>query len=152
MEESHSSKPNGATGNLKDYFTRWIEGFEALMDERDRRYEARFHAQETAVSAAFQAQRELNRLTSDTSERAIQKAEEAQTAYNIAHNQTIPRTEQEARFRALDDKIAAIRDETIGHVSGATGAQYVKSEARANIAIIIAALSLCAMIIMAVLK
>ena len=74
-----------------------------LMDERDRRYTERADNDRRAVEAAFKA-----------SEKAIQKAEEAQTAYNETHNElsrklddqnkaTMPRTEIEARFQTASD-------------------------------------------------
>jgi ElaB/YqjD/DUF883 family membrane-anchored ribosome-binding protein len=92
--ELHSSKPNGAE-HSREYFTKWIEGLEHLLEERDKRYEQRFNAQETAVSAAFVAQKELNRVVQDSAKEAVVKAENAQTEYNKRSNE----------FRgALDDQ------------------------------------------------
>lgn len=74
-----------------------------LMDERDRRYMERAESDRLAVRSAFAA-----------SEKAIQKAEDAQTTYNQTHNElsrklddqnkaTVPRTEIDARFKTIED-------------------------------------------------
>lgn len=44
---------------LREFFTLWLERMEHFLDERDRRYEDRFKAQETAVISALAAQKEL---------------------------------------------------------------------------------------------
>jgi hypothetical protein len=118
-----NTKPNGYIPNDREYFTRWIEGFEELMEERDRRYGERFDAQDRAVSAAFQAQKELNRIVAESSEKAIIKAENAQRDYNQRSNEfrgalddqakvmsrdMLSRKEYESSRCALDDKINAL--------------------------------------------
>jgi len=88
-----------------------------LLDERDRRYESRFAAQERAADAALAAQKELTSAAFASAEKAILKAEEAQRAYNERSNEfrdalddqnkrMLPRTEAEAQLAALDNKIA----------------------------------------------
>jgi hypothetical protein len=105
MTELHDSKPNGSE-HIREYFTRWIESLERLLEarfvgldcllaERDKRYEQRFTAQESAVKAAFEAQSALNRAIMDGNKEAITKAENAQNEYNKRSNE----------FRgALDDQ------------------------------------------------
>lgn len=90
------------------YFERWIKSFEALMDERDRRYAERFEAMEKLTAAAF-----------TSNERAIGKAEEAQRAYNTSHNDLTRKMEAQARefvHRELfESKLEALeRDRTTG--------------------------------------
>jgi phosphopantetheinyl transferase (holo-ACP synthase) len=96
------------------------EFLERIIDERDRLYAARFVAAEVAVAAAFDAQKEAVAAAFLASKEAIGKAENAQTAYNVAHNDlsrkmdeqnkaTIPRSETTALFRAADEKVAALQ-------------------------------------------
>jgi ABC-type Na+ efflux pump permease subunit len=86
-----------------------LDGMRALMDERDRRYTELRKDDREAVENAFAA-----------SEKAIFKAEQAQTAYNVSHNDlsrklddqnkaTIPRPEIMALFGAVDQKLESLR-------------------------------------------
>ena len=96
------------------------EFLERIIEERDRLYDARFRAAEIAVVSAFDAQKEAVAAAFLASKEAIGKAENAQTAYNVAHNDlsrkmdeqnkaTIPRPETTALFRAVEDKIIAMQ-------------------------------------------
>jgi len=96
------------------------EFLERVIDERDKQYDARFRAAEIAVNAAFAAQKELTAAAFSASEKAITKAEQAQTAYNVVHNDlsrkldeqnkaTIPRPEIMALFGAVDQKLESMR-------------------------------------------
>ena len=96
------------------------EFLERVIDERDKQYDARFRAAEIAVNAAFSAQKELTAAAFSASEKAITKAEQAQTAYNVVHNDlsrkldeqnkaTIPRPEIMALFAAVDQKLESMR-------------------------------------------
>ena len=86
-----------------------LDGLRDLMNERDRRYSELRKDDREAVEAAFAA-----------SEKAIVKAEQAQTAYNVSHNDlsrklddqnkaTIPRPEIMALFGAVDQKLESMR-------------------------------------------
>jgi hypothetical protein len=96
------------------------EFLERIIDERDRLYAVRFEEAKTAVNAALIAQKESVTSAFLASEKAIVKAEEAQAAYNVAHNDlsrkldeqnkaTIPRPEINALFIGVDQKLEAIR-------------------------------------------
>ncbi len=102
---------------------------ESIIDERDRLYDARFKAAETAVAAALAAQEKAvgaalaaqEKQTASSfmaSEKAIVKAEDAQREYNVRSNEfrgqlddqaksLMPRTETVTMVRALEDKIVA---------------------------------------------
>jgi hypothetical protein len=93
---------------------------ERVIDERDKQYDARFHAAEIAVTAALNAQEKSTTAAFAASEKAIVKAEQAQTAYNVAHNDlsrklddqnkaTIPRPEIMALFGSIDQKLESMR-------------------------------------------
>lgn len=56
-----------------------LDGLDRLYEERDRRYEDRFKAQELAVAAALAAQEKLTAAAFAASKEAILKAEASQT-------------------------------------------------------------------------
>jgi hypothetical protein len=96
------------------------EFIERILEERDRLYTVRFEASKTAVDAALIAQKESVANAFLSSEKAIVKAEEAQKAYNVAHNDlsrkmdeqskgTIPRSEIMVLLRVIEDKVEAQR-------------------------------------------
>jgi hypothetical protein len=138
-----SQKPDGAY-HIREYFTLWIEalekfinvrfealeklinvGFESIQDfinERDKRYQERFTAQESAVSAALASSEKLTNAVSLATEKAITKAEAAQTIYNIGHNdltrkmdaqykEMIPRNEHEGDIKNILDKHDELKKE-----------------------------------------
>ncbi len=93
-----------------------IDGMRTLMDERDRRYSDAFIAQKEAVAAALAAQQLAAGIINTASEKAINKAEEAQRAYNERSNEfrgalddaqkvLLPRNEADTRFQALEEKL-----------------------------------------------
>jgi hypothetical protein len=89
MPEEHSSKPNGSPTSLRemrDYFTLWFEKMEQFLAERDKRYDERFDASTSSITNALSALDKQTVLTSSASDKAIQKALEAQQQYNIVHN------------------------------------------------------------------
>ena len=96
------------------------EEYKTLMNERDRRYEDRFKAQEAAVAAALVSQERMTTNAFASSEKAIQKAETSQTIYNERSNEfrgqladqaktLIPRTEAENHFRGYDEKLEDLK-------------------------------------------
>jgi hypothetical protein len=98
------------------------EYLERIIDERDRLYDVRFKAAETAVSAALLAQEKQTSAAFLASEKAIVKAEDAQREYNVRSNEfrgqlddqaklLMPRTEASVATRALDDKLGIMKGE-----------------------------------------
>jgi hypothetical protein len=128
-----------------------LDALKEVVDERDRLYKERDEARRTAVDAALAAVKENTKASFEASEKAIVKAEEAQKAYNTSHNDlarkmddqnkaTMPRLETEARFRNIEEKIAA----SAGAMLGSKG---VKDESRANLAIGLSFLALLAAVV-----
>ena len=126
VEAHQSSKPQRVCGlghvDITAYFTLWLERLETFYEERDRRYEDRFKAQETAVAAALASSEKLTGAAFAASKEAIVKAETAQTTYNTSHNdltrkmdeqykQMMPRPESDAKFEARDEKIEELKKE-----------------------------------------
>jgi hypothetical protein len=149
---------------LRELLLSKLDALNGKLDERDKLYTERDTSRRTAVEAALTAVKEQTKQSFDASEKAIVKAEDAQKSYNISHNDlarkmddqnkaTMPRTETESRFHAVEEKITALRDAvtTVGsgvssQIAALTGAQLggqsVKDESRANIAILIAFLGM----------
>lgn len=91
----------------------------SIMDERDRLYTERGHAARIALEASIHAIKEQTALSFAASEKAIQKAEEAQREYNIRSNEfrgqledqaqmLMPRAECAALFKAMDEKLMTL--------------------------------------------
>ncbi|MDO8610106.1 MAG: hypothetical protein Q7R95_06130 [bacterium] len=86
-------KLNGFKTLIDSKFT----NVETVLEERDNRYNDRFKAQEVAVINALAAQKELTNNAFMSSEKAIVKAENAQTAYNQFHNDLTRKMEAKDR-------------------------------------------------------
>jgi len=97
-----------------------VNALRELMDERDRRYTGQFNDSKTAVIDALAAQKEKTATDFASSEKAIIKAEDAQRSYNERTNELrgalndqnktlLARTEAEARFKTVEDKIDDIK-------------------------------------------
>jgi len=93
-----------------------VTALRELMDERDKRYAVQFDAGGTAVSTALAAQKELTSAAFASSEKANAKTEDAQSSYNERTNELrgamsdqsktlLPRSEAEARFSSMEEKI-----------------------------------------------
>lgn len=126
-----------------------FRAFRELMGERHERYKERDEARRTAVEAALIAVKDQTKAAFDASEKAIVKAEEAQKAYNASHNDlarkmeqqnqaTMPRTETENRFKAMEEKVALLTGSFTAGTGHAQGAQSTRQESRANISLVVA--------------
>jgi hypothetical protein len=100
-----------------------VKGFQALMTERDRRYEDRFTALTDGQKTALAALEKQTTLAFDASEKAIVKSENAQAQYNVRSNEfrsalddankhMMPRPESEQLHRAAQETINRLREET----------------------------------------
>jgi hypothetical protein len=112
--------------SIRDYFL-------ALMEERDRLYDTRFKASETAMNAQFKAsetavnaalaaQEKAVAAAFLASEKAIVKAEDAQRDYNIRSNEfrgqlddqaktLMPRMEASTLFKSYEEKLDRLTDD-----------------------------------------
>jgi phage-related tail protein len=162
------------TSNDREVFLAEITALRAIVDERDRLYKERDDSRRVAVDAALAAVKDQTKASFEASEKAIVKAEEAQRAYNLSHNDlarkmddqnkaTMPRVETEQRFHAVEEKINTLRDSvaTVGSAvssqiaavtSAAQGGKAVKDETRANLAIGLSFLGLIAGLLYFMLK
>jgi len=91
---------------------------EKIIEERDRQYDTRFKAGETAVSAALAAQEKQTAAAFQAGEKAVLKAENAQKDYNDRSNEfrgqlddqaktLMPRAEVSTIMKALEEKLEA---------------------------------------------
>lgn len=126
MNEGHHDGPK----NGREYWT--LKSLKELMDERERRNEERERRieerftrereeRETSVSAALAAQKEQTRDSFLSSEKAIVKAESAQTAHNLLATELqdrldrqatnfIARPEFDSRIAGIEGKVADLRE------------------------------------------
>lgn len=106
--------------DLKEMMLEKVRAIRELLDERDRRYMELAKAQELAIAAALTAQKELTNQVFASSEKAIVKAENAQSSYNHSHNELarkmddqykvmMPRIECERTFSSLDSKVDDVK-------------------------------------------
>ena len=93
-----------------------VAKLKAIVEERNVRYQERFQAAEDKVTLALAAQKELSSIVAAASEKAIQKAEEAQRSYNERSNEfraqlgdqnkiQMPRIEADSKFLNIENKI-----------------------------------------------
>ena len=79
-----------------------------VMDERDRRYEQRFSAQEEATRAAFRAADGALTKAETVMIRDKDQANEWREAMNDREKTFMPRAEYQAEHRALSDRITLL--------------------------------------------
>ena len=102
--------------SLREYLISEIDKLRQVANERDRLYNNQFEDAKNSVLTALIAQKEAVAAAFLASEKAIVKAEEAQKAYNLSHNDlnrklddqnkaTMPRIEVVGLFKAFDDKL-----------------------------------------------
>ena len=102
-----------------------LDGLIALYEERDRRYEDRFKAQEVAVAAALAAAEKLTAAAFAASKEAILKAEASQTGVNERSNEfrgqladqaatLMPRRETETLVTSIRELIERQQKEIVG--------------------------------------
>lgn len=133
---------------LRELLLAKLESSREILDERDRLYKERDDARRTAVDAALAAVKEQTKASFDASEKAIVKAEEAQKSYNQSHNDlarkmdeqgkaTMPRSETESRFNAMEEKIGTLREQAGIFNGERRGGTILKDESRANLSLIV---------------
>lgn len=104
---------------LRELLLSKIDNLKELVNERDRLYKERDDARRVAVDAALAAAKEQTASSFSASEKAIVKAENAQSDYNIRSNEfrgqlddqakrLISRTEVEEMIKNVVEKISRI--------------------------------------------
>jgi hypothetical protein len=110
------SEVNGVKVSLKAYFDEKVTALRDLIEANDRRYSGQFESLEKLLSASILAQKEGVGAAFAASEKAIDKAEVAQTQYNARSNEfratlddqnrtMLPRIEADQRFTAIRELI-----------------------------------------------
>lgn len=128
---------------LRELLLSKMESVKDVIDERDKLYKERDDARRVAVDAALAAAKaavdaaliavkEQTKASFEASEKAIVKAEEAQKSYNQTHNDlsrkldeqnkmTMPRSETETRFAAIEEKFVSLREIVTTHRASDSG-------------------------------
>ena len=101
---------------LSDLLIEKTVSLKDLANERDRLYMGKFEGEKDARSSALAAQDKLTAAAFASSEKAIVKAEEAQRAYNVAHNELqkrfdllVPKAEAVVKWEGIDREIGDLR-------------------------------------------
>jgi len=140
---------------LRELLLSKMESLRDVVNERDRLYKERDDSRRTAVDAALAAAKENTASSFAASEKAIVKAENAQSEYNVRSNEfrgqlddqakrLISRVEVESLTRNLEEKIGrldmdvrGLRESRSGAGGELHGGKAVKDESRANLALLI---------------
>lgn len=151
---------------LKEHFEQQLAGLSAallahekLAIERDRLYKERDDARRVAVDAALAAAKEQTASSFTASEKAIVKAETAQSEYNVRSNEfrgqlddqakrLISRTEVDSVVKNLTEKIdridldvRSLRESRGERAGEGQGGRAVLDTSRSNIALLVSALA-----------
>lgn len=108
---TETSKPDNAHNGLRDYFTRWIEGIETLLTERDKRYEDKFRAADEKTSLALAASDKALTKAEAATERRFESVNEFRDTLRDQAGTFITRAEVNAKNSAYDDKLEVVRKE-----------------------------------------
>lgn len=114
---------------MRELFTEKFASLKNLMDERDKWYAEKDKDRQAQVDKALIAMDKQTGASFAASEKAIVKAEGAQTAYNQTHNDlarkmdeqnkaTMPRPEIETRFQSQEERLNSYKDSTAKDISG----------------------------------
>lgn len=113
-----------------------IEQLYTLINERDRQYQQRFESQEKAVNAALIAAKEAVNAALSAAQTAVNKAEIANEKRLDNQNEfrgqlkdqastLLPRTEAEARFKAIEIDMNRMNNAIIAGTGKFEGAQWL---------------------------
>jgi phosphopantetheinyl transferase (holo-ACP synthase) len=92
------------------------EHFEAILVEKDKRYEQRFNDQEKAVSAALTAAKEAVVKAETAAEKRFDSVNEFRKTLSDQTSTFIPRPEYTQRLNSMDEKINSITRICVGAV------------------------------------
>lgn len=106
--------------SLKEYFEKLLHERDLYYTEKIKYLETRIVSVDDKHTASVLAVKEVSSATSAASEKAISKAEDAQKELNIKNNEfrgqlkdqadvLMPRSEANARFVNVDEKLTAIK-------------------------------------------
>jgi len=137
-----SSRPDAdCQAGKQAYFERWITSLEHLMDERDRRYEDKFKALDSATDKALSAVQSQTAAAFAANKESVTKTEEGQRAYNAQHNDLTRKMEaQAARFvdrerleeyeKRFDTKLESLKADIarLQQVGAETGGRHVQQQ------------------------
>jgi hypothetical protein len=138
-EGSQTSKPGRVCGSsnidIAAYFTLWLDRLEAFLEERDRRYEDRFKAQDEKTTLALTASKEAITKAETATEKRFDAVNEFRGTLSDQAATLLPRLEAVTKFEAYDEKIESLKKE-IGMLredrSKSGGRQEVVVERRAR--------------------
>ncbi len=116
MSDTHRPDENGKAlhGPLHAFFTLWIESLERFYEERDRRYEDRFKAQDEKTTLALTASKEAIGKAETATEKRFDAVNEFRGTLSDQAAHLLPRAEADVKFGNFDEKIESLKKEIQG--------------------------------------
>ncbi len=126
MTEKPSDHPCNTISSMRDYFTLWLEKLESFYQERDKRYEERFNAQEKAVAFALSAAERAVSKAETATEKRFESVNEFRNTLSDQAKNFLSRSEYLTAHNSIEEKIgnAGIRIERIEGRSGGLSAMW----------------------------
>lgn len=87
-----------------------IHRLEQLMEERDRRYENQFKAQDDKTSLALASSKEAVNKAETATEKRFEGVNEFRAALSDNAAMLIPRSEAQSRFASMEEKMQAMKE------------------------------------------
>jgi hypothetical protein len=88
-----------------------VDGLERFIDERDRRYEERFVAQDQKTTTALTASKEAIVKAENATEKRFDTVNEFRGTLSDQASRLLPRSEADARFQNYDEKFSNLSKE-----------------------------------------
>lgn len=106
LRDYMSSRVDQLRGEILDRLELLDRQQQALINERDRQYAQRFAAQEAATNISLSAAKEAVAKAEDAADRRFASVNEFRQSLDDQSRTLMPRSEAEARFKAIEDKTA----------------------------------------------
>jgi small-conductance mechanosensitive channel len=123
--ETADAQSGWTTDTLHSHLTELLEAqrvhLQAVIDERDKRYDQRMTDAEKAVQAALKTAEKATDKADQATEKRFDNTNEFRQQLNDQAGTLYPRSEAETRFRALSDRLdtmAKANDEKLNALAG----------------------------------
>jgi hypothetical protein len=134
--ETKSSISAWNVDTLKEHLESRLAALAYVGDERDRRYEDRFKAMDEKTGLALTSSKEAVAKAETATEKRFDAVNEFRGTLSDQAANLMPRGEAGARFDALEEKFAALKDEVTRAAGQGLGGRAMKDDQRANLAAI----------------
>lgn len=115
-----------------------VETVSSRMDERDRRYEDRFTAMDEKTSLALTASEKAVTKAETSTEKRFDAVNEFRGTLSDQATNLLPRAEAAAKFTALEEKVAGLKDELTRVAAIGSGSKSTVDAIRTNMLAVVA--------------